>query len=600
MSIARKLIAVVLLFSVAFCFGRLLRAADSTGEAPAILKVIPEDALAVVVIPHLDEADEQIFQVAQEMQLPTPKLLPLLKQQSGIQEGFDDHAAAAIALMPGEEGSHPTPVAFIQVSDYKKFLAQLQPEDASAEIAKVTIGGESHVAGKKEDFAVFTKGDQKDLLKKVLDSSRPISPIIGGLSGWIGEHYASFVATPTGVKHGTAAARKALEQVKQALANSGNESTKLMAGNLDAYDWMLSQAEKELGPVGVGLHVDRDGGLHIDTRAMFVSGGSWATSGKSLEGSSGAKLTCLPSGPFFLVFAGAMPQSLSKSFMNMSVDMFNNMAKAAGGKELGEEQKKKLDSLMEKAMGQLKSMAMVVGTPKPGGSFYSNMAGVFKVTDSKRYITEYQDLLKSMADLMKQSGVDFPFPKEAKKIKIDDLDGYELTMDMSAFLNKIAGNNPAAKQMMQMMFGPEGKLNIYLAAIDDTTVALSYVTPDAISRVKAACSNVQSSLASDADIAQTTKLLPDGAQWVVYLSPKGLFDFITTAMQAAAPPGGAMPALPPFPQTPPIGFGAETSGTRFDAQIVLPGPTLKGIGTYVMQMKGMFAPGGGAARPQIR
>jgi hypothetical protein len=267
---------------------------------------------------------------------------------------------------------------------------------------------------------------------------------------------------------------------------------------------------------------------------------------------------------------------------------------------MNEDQKKKLDALMEKAMGQLKSMAMVMGPPKPGGSFYSNMVGAFKVKDAKQYLTQYQDLMKQMADVMKESGIDFPMPKEAKKIKIDDLDGYELTMDMSAFLTKIAGQNPAAKQMMQMMFGPEGKLNIYLAAIDDTTVALSYVTSDGISRVKAACANAQSSLASDADIAQAAKLLSERAQWVCYLSPKGLFDFVTTAMQAAAPPGRQMPALPPFPQTPPIGFGAESSGKGFDAQVVLPGATLKGIGTYVNQMKGMFAPGRGGAQPQIR
>jgi hypothetical protein len=151
-----------------------------------------------------------------------------------------------------------------------------------------------------------------------------------------------------------------------------------------------------------------------------------------------------------------------------------------------------------------------------------------------------------------------------------------------------------------MMFGPEGKLKVYLAAIDDTTVALSYVSQDGIVRVKAACAHVPASLASDPDIAQTAKLLPNGAQWVVYLSPKGLFDFITTAIQAAAPPGGQMPALPPFPQTPPIGFGAETSGKAFDAQIVLPGATLKGIGGYVNQMKGMFAPRPGGVQPQIR
>ena len=132
--------------------------------------------------------------------------------------------------------------------------------------------------------------------------------------------------------------------------------------------------------------------------------------------------------------------------MNMSLDMFNNMAKAAGGKELGEEQKKKFDSMMEKAMGQVKSMGIVMAPPKPGGSLYSNMSAALKVKDAKRYMTEYQDMLKSMADMLKESGIDFPFPKEFKKIKIDDLDGYELTMDMSGFLNKIAGKNPGTRR----------------------------------------------------------------------------------------------------------------------------------------------------------
>jgi hypothetical protein len=127
------------------------------------------------------------------------------------------------------------------------------------------------------------------------------------------------------------------------------------------------------------------------------------------------------------------------------------------------------------------------------------------------------------------------------------------------------------------------------------------VTPDNVARIKAACKNPGSSLGADADIAQTAKLLPAGAQWIVYLSPKGFVDFIGAmvlnfAGGAGGPGGGAMPMIPPFPQTPPIGVGVESSAKGLDVGIVIPGGVLKGVATYIQQMQHM-APRG---QPQIR
>ena len=111
-------------------------------------------------------------------------------------------------------------------------------------------------------------------------------------------------------------------------------------------------------------------------------------------------------------------------------------------------------------MGDVQSMSFVMGPPKPGGSIYGNMVGVMKVKNSRQYMANYQEVIEGMTALMKKSGVDFPFVQETKKVKIDDLDGLELTMDMSAMIKKMP--NPATAKMMQMMFGSEGKLKIYL------------------------------------------------------------------------------------------------------------------------------------------
>jgi hypothetical protein len=600
MKALHRMIGAMLVLSIAVCFAPVVRAADSAdaGSNLPVLKLVPEDALAIVLINHLDKADEQIGKVTQEMQVPAPPgLLPMLKAQAGIQEGFDDHGSALLALMPGDApDSAPVAVVFVPVSDYKKFIAQFHPDDASAEIAEANIMGHPHVVGHKEDFAVLAHTSDKDTLKKVLDSKRSIAPVIASLDDWVGGQAISFVATPTGVKRGISVARKAVEQMKAVLANAKDPSMKMAAGNMGIYDGFLDAADKEVSAFAVGMHVDNDGGFHEDIRTVFVAGGSWATTASALAAPSGDRLACLPGGPYMLAFDGAMPKSFSKGFLNMGIGAINNMIKAGGGKELTKDQTKQLNDLMEKSMAGLRSMSMVMGSPKPGGSLYSNMAAVMKVKDASRYIADYQATMEKMRDILNATGVPLPFVQEIKKVKISGADGLELTMDMSGMF-KTMPNNPASTKMLEMMIGPGGKMTAYIVPIDETTVAISYINPDNIARVKAACQNPQTSLAADADIAQTAKLLPAGAQWIGYLSPKGLMDFISAMMIGFAPPGVAMPALPAFPQTPPIGVSAEASAKALDIQVVIPGAALKGVGTYVMQIHQMTAP---KPQPQIR
>ena len=129
-------------------------------------------------------------------------------------------------------------------------------------------------------------------------------------------------------------------------------------------------------------------------------------------------------------FDGAMPKSFAKGMLNMSVDMINNMSKAAGGKELTEEQSKQLNVLMEKSMAGLRSMSMVMGPPKPGGSMYSNMVAVMKVTNASQYMADYQEAMEKITDIIKATGVQLPFVQDIKKTKINGADGLELTMDI--------------------------------------------------------------------------------------------------------------------------------------------------------------------------
>lgn len=601
MKSVRGTIGTILTLAIAACFGCAARAADS--ETPAanvpVLDSIPEDALAVVVVNKLDKADEQVGKLTSEIQLPNPGLLQLMKMQTGIQEGLDEKGSAAMALLPGakDKGGHVA-IEFIPVSDYKKFIGQLKPVDAAAEIAEVTFTGHPAVVAHKGNFAIIADKPDEDMLKKVLASTKSIVPVIGTLHDWVGEQTVAFVASPTGVKRGISMARVAVGQMKAVLGNSSDPSMKMAAGNLEAYDQLLNSADKEVSAVGAGFSVDNDGGLHIRSRLTFVAGGSWAASAIAPEAPPAVRFACLPGGTFMLAFDGVMPKSFSKGMLNMSVDMINTMSKANGGKELSTDQSKQLNALMEKTMTGIRSMSIVMAPPKPGGSLYSNMAAVMKVDNARRFIDGYQDSVQKMRDMLTATGVQFPFIQDVKKTKIGDDDGLELTMDMAEMFKKMP-KNPASTKMLEMMIGPGGKMTAYIVPIDDTTVAFSYINSENIARIKAACKNPQGSLANDAHIALTAKLLPPGAQWVGYLSPKGLTDFVG-GMVSAMVPAGAKPAIPEFPKTPPIGFAAEQSTKGLDVTIVVPGDTLKSLGTYIKNVSGAKArPTTGAAPSKL-
>ena len=269
--------------------------------------------------------------------------------------------------------------------------------------------------------------------------------------------------------------------------------------------------------------------------------------------------------------------------MYMSIDMINNMSKTAGGKQLTPAEAKQLGALMEKASAHVHSMSMVMGVPKTGESIYSGMAAVMKVENAKQYLADYQKVMEDMRDFIAKAGIQFPFFQDIQKIKIGDDDAIQLSMDVSTMFAGMP--NKASKEMLEKMVGPGGKMTAYLVPVDETTVAMAYIKPEGIARVKAALGNPSSSLSADPEVAATQKLLPPSAQWIAFVSLKGFVDFASNMVPSMAPPGAAVPTIPPFPAAPPIGIGIELSDQSFDVQTVVPAATLQALGTYVKEVK---------------
>ena len=123
----------------------LLLLASSLQAADDLLTVIPGSALGFAAVRHLSGVDAKLLALAQQVGVPAPSPLAIAKMRFGMQEGVDEQGSAAVALFkaPGENAMPPVaPVILIPVTDYDKFIAQFQPEDAKATVIRTHFLGD--------------------------------------------------------------------------------------------------------------------------------------------------------------------------------------------------------------------------------------------------------------------------------------------------------------------------------------------------------------------------------------------------------------------------------------------------------------------------
>ena len=232
-----------------------------------------------------------------------------------------------------------------------------------------------------------------------------------------------------------------------------------------------------------------------------------------------------------------------------------------------------------------------MGMMLPGDSLFSTALSVEHVDNADEHLKSTRKMFELMQTAQNPRG-DEPL-YELNELKVGELDALELVTNIESLAELGAGGNlgPAEAQVQGLfgkMFGSEGKIHMYVAKADDETVVTAYSKEQLVRGVEHVRSGGKG-LEDDADIAKTAAQLPAGAQWVAYVSPQGLVQWISVFVGAMF--GGQM-QLPPFPATEPIGLAAKVSQTGLDAELVLPDSVVAGIGQYIGVLGQMFQDGG--------
>lgn len=548
----------------------------ATGRKPLsaaddVLDIVPNDALAVVVVNNMEETAGKLADTAGKLKLPPMNVLALAKAQTGITQGIDDKGSLGIAVVPGAMGA-PTLLAIIPTSDYKALIEPFSVEDPDANVVQAKVRQMKIAIAKKGDFVVACQAKDADVLKKAL-AAEPLSGDVEGLKPWLAEQQAFAIATPTGIKMAQAQALAGLAMVKAQLEGQGDQAKTAVAG-LSFYESIFKALDKEISYCAIGVQLDDDGSIHLLSRSLLAEGGVLAKASESAGEGQQDLLKHLPQGPFVFAAGGVYPESLAKEMMGVSMSMMQSLP---GGDKMTPEELEQMIEISKDSMKGMRSMAMFMGVGEEGQSLYSDMVIVLDVESSPRYMKTYAEVMKKMSDAM---GEDAFLKFETAEVDIDGRSALELTVDMKSLLTM--SQDPKAEAMMATLFGKDGKLPVYMTPVDKNTIVGAYVSKDRLSKAIKAIEQDEPELADDPDVAKTLAMLPEGSQWVALWSLQGTRSLVVRMIGAIEP--DIRTKVPELPASPPIGMSAKLSPGTFDTAVVLPMDAIQAVSIFVRKM----------------
>lgn len=561
----------------------LVLAAFITQAAPVwaqadVLQVIPDDVMGFALINRVGQTSEKFNAVAKRLKIDLPgSLLDMAKGALGVEKGLAEKGTVAVAAYPGKgEDDEPRGLAYIPVTDYQAFIAQLEPGDPQAAITSIKLkDGKAMVAGKRGNFAVLADANDRDVLERALKSTKNLATWAEPIEAWLSENDAAGVLTGHGIKLVGAKMREGLEQARQNLLNLPPEA-QFVGKFFDAVEGCIKSVETDVTHAGQAVRIDPQGNIHFNARAQFLKGSGFAKAGASVKAPPGGPLAGLPSGPFVMALGGTLPENGMKGLANMNLEIMK-----AAGQNISAENLKKLERVYDKMMTGMNGMGFVWQVGQEKDPLFSNMAVALHTKNSATYLADYEKSIAEMNELFKELNVPFLPTYEVKKVKVNGKPALEMSVEFAAGL----GLPEQFEGMFKNMFGPDGKMTISVAARDEQTVVMRYTKAEGLKQL---LDGQDKGLAGDVGIMKTAGSLPAGSQWAFYLSPKGATEFADRVVKAFLP----IPInVPQFAATPPVAAAARINGQGFELHVVVPAGVVDNAAEFVDQLKRLF--GGG-------
>jgi hypothetical protein len=589
----------------------LISLSPLVGWSANVLHEVPRDALGFVVLHNVGAVDDKVAELATLLDQNLPRPLSFLKALTGINEGIDRNGDFLLACVPGAGSREGRPefCIFLPVADYDRLIKSLNGTTIDG-IGVITVGGEDLLIAHRGDWAVIMNPDQRPRLVQLLDASPTKLAQVADWQSWIEANDITIVALASGVRPAVkwAIGKSSLKQAAGDITddelfgddtNNRQEPAAEPRRNRSPADvlplmqdelrkWAAASPEltrslsKSVG-IGCGIRLDKDG--NAVTSLRFATNSEMTAPQTASESGKPELPPMLYEGGGFVLngaanLDGAPRDAIAWAYIRRLL--------------LDLEAEEKLifnDHSLERLRDAVKKAAEPVRTAvaltQPGDNtnpVYTNDFLVLHVASTEKFVPLAVEVMRLWNVVNRDAKGDTHLVFEVDDVKIGDRIAKQYSLDMV----EIAGGEglPEIRQTMEKMFGPAGKLRLWLVPVDDQTVLLASGTSE---QVTAALKSLDRKLPVDwkaSEFTDAARLLPSNADWQVFFSPHRYYDWLRreTALIVGVPVIGG-PLVKDFPASPPIGVAGGLRNRELWFDVAIPGATIKSAGAALKSKK---------------
>ena len=588
--------------------------APSAARAADVLSEVPNDVLGFVVVHHLNAVDAKAKWLSLELRNNTFSPLAFLKTVTNVQDGVNLEGDFMLAVNSDSRGekSRLRFGVWLPVTDYARFAKSIGASSVAG-ISTVTVAGEDLLVAHRGEWALVMDLDQRERMTQLVaaSASAPVSPQISGWKKWIDSNDVTIIAYAAGV-------RELLSWVDDADGDgkSGDESPEDVfgaanpparrraivaagvkrgsshgiAGVLDAYHiWTAASPEiahtiEQANMVGCGLRINLDdkngNSANVGLRVAFNDGFEI----EPADAKAGLPNSLYGEGRFAFAFAGQLPKSVMETLAGGYLRKAVADLKKEEHTELDDESVQQLSEAVEQAAGEVQSVVAVTQPGEGSPPVYTNDFIAVRVASSADFVARIAEVVRLWNKANRDADGETKFILASEETKFGVRTARQYTLDFATMLGTPAV--PEIRQSMEKLFGPGGKLRLWVVPTDNHTVLLAQALPEQVTAAVKLFDRKQPLEWNRGELSKSNRLLPAEANWRAFFDPHRYFDWERReALAVTGVPVIGGPLVKPFRDCPPIGIAGGFRDQELWMDAVALAPTLKNAYDFLMPAK---------------
>jgi hypothetical protein len=215
---------------------------------------------------------------------------------------------------------------------------------------------------------------------------------------------------------------------------------------------------------------------------------------------------------------------------------------------------------------------------------YTNGFVVVRVADADKLVDLAGEAMRLWNQMNREAEGGPRLVFDVAELPVADRTAVQYSLDLAAADGAPA--IPEMRQAMERLFGPGGKLTLFLVKVDDQTALLGAATAEQLAKMLQRLDRRQPTDWNMEPFAGVNRLLPQQAAWRAYFSPHAYTTWSARRMDAiVGVPVIGGPLVKEFPEAPPIGAAGGVRENDLWIDVGVHVETISGAGTYLQKLQ---------------